>query len=216
MTTAHYVGVSHRELARFPVPQQGLPSALKHPSDSELVARSKAGDVEAFGQLYARYERMVYRMAICMLGDPDEADDIKQNTFIKAYRAIESFRGDASFASWVLKVATNLCRDFLKVRGRRREVALVPAIEAQVYDPSVFGRDPARLYERQEFDRLVARVLAALPSNYREIIVLRDVEGLSYAQIGEVVGASTASVKLRLFRARRSLRERMDSVLNAR
>jgi RNA polymerase sigma-70 factor (ECF subfamily) len=185
-------------------------------SDQELIARSREGDLEAFGMLYERYERPVYRFAYHMLGDPDDADDIKQDTFLKAYRTLPGFRGECSLLTWLLKVAGNLCRDRLKSRSRRGEVALIPEIEADLSDASELGMDPAILLERKDLHAVVYRVLGGLPEAQRALIVLRDIQGLSYQQIAETLGCSVASVKLRLFRARRGFKDRMESLLKVR
>ena len=94
-------------------------------SDQELIERCREGDIDAFGQVYARYERMVYQFVYHMLGDPDDADNVKQDTFLKVYRSLPSFRGQCGLLTWLLKVAANLCRDRLKSRARRGEVRLV-------------------------------------------------------------------------------------------
>ncbi len=189
---------------------------LLHASDQDLVRRSQRGDQEAFGVLYDRHERAVYRYAYHMLGDPDEADDIKQETFVKAYRTLPGFRGDCSLLTWLLKVAGNLCRDRAKSRSRRSEVGLAPELEATLYDKGSYGADPANELERKHTTETVHRVLKGLPEPQRELIILRDLEGLSYQQIAETLGCSIASVKLRLFRARRSFKDRFESLNRAR
>lgn len=184
--------------------------------DQDLISRCQRGDLDAFGQIYARYERVVYRYAYHMLGDPDDADDIKQDTFVKAYRTLPGFRGDCSLLTWLLKVAGNLCRDRHKTRIRRGETALLPEIVADLPDSSDLGADPAMLLERKDLHQTLYRVLAGLPEGQKELIVLRDVQGLSYQEIADVLGCSVASVKLRLFRARRGFRDRMESLLKSR
>ena len=184
-------------------------------SDHDLVARAQRGDREAFGHIYDRYERAVYRYAYHMLGDPEEADDIKQDAFVKAHRTLPGFRGDCSLLTWLLKVTGNLCRDKMKSRSRRGEVELAPEMEATLYDHSPYGSDPAQQLQRKFLQGAVHRVLGGLPQAQRELIVLRDIEGLSYQEIADVLVCSVASVKLRLFRARRSFRERMESLLKA-
>lgn len=185
-------------------------------SDDQLVARCRRGDLEAFGMVYARFSRQVYRFSYHMLGDPDEADDIKQDTFVKAYQAMPGFRGDCSLQTWLLKIAGNLCRDRIKTRTRRGEMELLPEIEDCLHDASSLGADPADTLERKDMRAAVHRVLAGLPEAQREIIALRDIEEMSYQEIAAVLGCSVPSVKLRLFRARRGFRDRMESLLKAR
>ena len=184
-------------------------------SEQELVARSQRGDQAAFGQIYARYERSVYRFVYHMIGDADEAEDIKQDTFVKAHRTLPGFRGDCSLQTWLLKVAGNLCRDRIKSRARRGEVGMLPELEATLPDDRPSGADPAQILERKYMQGAVHRVLGGLPEAQRGLIVLRDIEGLSYQQIADILGCSVASVKLRLFRARRGFKERMSSLLQA-
>ncbi len=151
-----------------------------------------------------------------MLGDADDADDIKQDTFLKAYQALPGFRGDCGLQTWLLKIAGNLCRDRLKSRARRGEVELVPEIADTLPGPAGSGNDPALALERKDMHETVYRVLGGLPEAQRALIILRDIEGLNYQQIAEVLGCSVSSVKLRLFRARRGFKERMESILKAR
>lgn len=189
---------------------------LVQQSDQELIARCRLGDREAFGMIYARYERPVYRFAYHMLGDPDEADDIKQDTFVKAFRTLPGFREECSLLTWLLKVASNLCRDKHKTQTRRGETALLPEMEVSLYDSSELGQDPADALERKYLRQTVHKILGGLPESQRELIVLRDLEGMSYQQIADVLGCSVASVKLRLFRARRGFKDRLESLLKTR
>ncbi len=189
---------------------------LLQSDERELIRRCQLGDRDAFGALFDRYERPVYRYAYHILGDPDEADDIKQDTFVKAYRTLPGFRGECSLLTWLLKVAGNLCRDKIKSRSRRSETGLVPEIEATLFDRGSYGADPALEMERKETTTAVHRVLNGLPQPQREIIVLRDLQGLSYQEIAQVLECSVASVKLRLFRARRGFKDRFESLTNTR
>ncbi|MCX6382725.1 MAG: sigma-70 family RNA polymerase sigma factor [Armatimonadetes bacterium] len=189
---------------------------LLQTDERELIRRCQLGDREAFGVLFDRYERPVYRYAYHILGDPDEADDIKQDTFVKAYRTLPGFRGECSLLTWLLKIAGNLCRDKIKSRARRSEVGLVPEIEATLFDNGSYGADPAIEVERREMTTTVHRVLSGLPQPQRELIVLRDLQGLSYQEIAQVLNCSVASVKLRLFRARRGFKDRFVSLTNTR
>jgi RNA polymerase sigma-70 factor (ECF subfamily) len=182
-------------------------------TDIELIRRSQQGDTEAFGVLYDRYERAVYRFAYHLLGNADEADDIKQDTFVKAYRTLPGFRGECSLLTWLIKIAGNLCRDRMKSRSRRGEIGLVPELEATLYDKGSYGVDPSIEAERNYTTQAVHRVLKGLPESQRELIVLRDLEGLSYQQIADVLECSVASVKLRLFRARRGFKDRFESLM---
>jgi len=183
----------------------------KRLSERELVTRCLNGDMEAFGALFERYERSIYRYAYHLLGDRDEADDVKQDTFVKAYRALPGFRGECALQTWLLKIAGNLCRDRHKLRARRQEVALIPEIECDLPSSGEHDGDPVRLLERKDLCATVQRVLAGMPEHRRELIVLRDLEGLSYPEIAQALNCSVAGVKLRLFRARRNFKDRIDA-----
>lgn len=185
------------------------------PEDS-LLTRCRAGDLDAFGQVYAQYERQVFRYAWHLLGNADDADDVKQDTFLRAYRAISGFRNDCSLRTWLLRICTNLCRDRIKSQSRRREVLFDPheAPQDLMWDDQAI--DPHELAERSQMADVVRAALGGMPSDQRHIIVLREIEDLSYEEIADVIGCSRASVKLRLFRARQRLRERVESMLKPR
>lgn len=185
-------------------------------SDVELVARCRAGDLDAFGQVYARYEHQVFRYAYHLLGHRDDADDVKQETFLKAHRAMKGFRSDCSLLTWLLKIAGNLCRDRIKSQHRRREVLCDPSATQHWATNASHAADPVAVMERSQTTEVILSVLDGLPATQRELIVLREVEGFSYDEIASILGCSTASVKLRLFRARGRFRERVESLLKAR
>lgn len=183
-------------------------------SEQELAQRCREGNLEAFEELYARCSRAVYRYAYRMLNDPDDADDVMQETFVRAFRMLPNFRGECNLLTWLIKIAGNLCRDRYKSRARRREVPFDDLL-ANRPDTSANGLDPASIVAQQDMQERVRRVLAALPASHREVIILRDFEELSYQEIAQILGCSIASIKLRLFRARRALRDRLESFLEA-
>lgn len=195
---------------------EGRAVPVQQQPDQDLISRCQAGDLDAFGEIYARYERAVHRFAYHMLGDPDDADDVTQDAFMKAYRTLPGFRGECSLLTWLLKVTGNLCRDRHKMRARRGEIPLPAEHQPDLPARGERGGDPAALFERKDLHATLYRVLGGLPEAQRELIALRDLEGLSYQEIAEVLGCSAASVKLRLFRARRSFRDRMEAVLQFR
>lgn len=185
-------------------------------SDEALVARCCAGDLDAFGQLYARYERQVFRYAYHLLGNRDDADDIKQETFLKAYHAMPRFRYECSLLTWLLKIGGNLCRDRLKSRARRSEVSLdLPETERRLQDDSL-SLDPVAVVERKQTAEIVFRALQGMPEAQRDIILLHEIEGMSYQEMAEVMDCSIASIKIKLFRARRRFKERVGALLEAR
>lgn len=166
--------------------------------DSEIVARVRAGDREAFGVLVARHQRMVFALASRMTGSQDEAKDVMQNCFLNAFRQIGGFRGDASFKTWLYGIALNECR-----MAHRRSDRTVPldAI-AEPVAPSPGGHALDRL--------LLARLVARLPEKQRAALVLRVTEDLSFREIGELIGSSEASAKVSYFHAVKKLRGWLD------
>lgn len=182
--------------------------------EDQLVARCRAGDTDAFSQVYAKYERQVYRYAYHLLGHRDDADDIKQETFVKAFQAVSGFRSEASLLTWLLKICGNLCRDRIKSWDRRK-VQYDARLEQDSLPGDAFGEDPMNIVARSQMTETVFRALRGLPTAQREIIVLHEIEDLSYLEIAEVLGCSRTSVKLRIFRARKSLKERVASLLKA-
>jgi len=179
-------------------------------SEQELVARARAGDQDAFEQLVLANQNKVYSLALRMAGDREEAADLAQEAFLKAWQGLHSFQGDSSFATWVYRLATNVCIDFLRRQKRRREVE--PAVslddeEAGWAEPADLSQDPQRQLERSEAAQAVARGLEALPDHHRQVLVMRELSGLSYQEIGDALDLDMGTVKSRIARARLSLRK---------
>ncbi len=174
-------------------------------SDPELVRRSRLGDPRAFGALVERYHEAVYRLAVSMVSDPDLAQDVAQDAFVKAFRALDGFRGDAAFRTWLLTIAANEARGALRRRGRRRESGLEGAgpIVADGRSPeeeTVLARESARARE----------LLERLPEKQRLAVGLRVDEGLSFREIGEIIGSSEGAARVNYFHGIRRLRELME------
>lgn len=165
---------------------------------------------------YSQHERQVFRHAYYLLGHREDADDVKQETFIKAYRAMATFRNDCSMLTWLLKICGNLCRDRIKARQRHREVLYDPHVAQDCLGDETNVIDPFAIVDRAQTTETLLRVLNGMPMPHRDIIVLHEVEGMSCKEIAEILGCSQASVKLRLFRARRQFKERVESLLKAR
>lgn len=183
--------------------------------DEQLAARCRAGDLDAFGTVYARYERQVFRYAYHLLGDREDADDVKQETFLKAYQAMGAFRSEASLQTWLFKICGNLCRDRIKSWENRKVVYDSSAHQDRAADAS-HALDPAVIVDVSETKALVLKAMHNLPPAHREVLVLHEIEELSYEDIAGILGCSAASVKLKVFRARRLLKERVTSLLKAR
>lgn len=181
-------------------------------AEDQLVTRCRAGDQDAFAQVYAQYERQVFRYAYHLLGNREDADDIKQETFLRAYQAIKSFRSESSLQTWLLKICGNLCRDRIKSWDRRK-VVYDSTLRDEQLGASGESEDPLAIVQRNEMTDTIFRVLRGMPEAQRIIIVLHEIEDLNYDEISAILGCSRTSVKLRLFRARRALKERVTSLM---
>lgn len=173
-----------------------------------LIAQSLDGDLDAFNQLVLEYQNLAYSVAYRLLTNSDAAADAVQDSFIKAYRALESFRG-GSFKSWLMRIVTNTCYDMLRARKRRRTDSLddLPVEEeyvSQLIDPQ---ESPDDYVERQELQHLIEAAILALPDDQRTTIVLCDVHGYAYEEIAEMTGVAMGTVKSRISRARGRLRD---------
>ena len=179
-------------------------------TDQELVLRAKQGDQAAFEQLVVDNQNKVYSLALRLTGDREEAADLAQEAFLKAWQGLPSFQGESSFATWLHRLTTNVCIDHLRRRGRRQEVEGGPSLddeEAGWPEPADWEGDPQRMLERAEMRQAVARGLEALPEHFRQVLVLRELSGLSYQEIGTSLNLDLGTVKSRIARARLALRK---------
>ena len=175
-----------------------------------LVQRIQSGDSDACAVLMDAYQNQVYHLALRTVGNPEDAADMTQEAFLRAYRAIGSFRGDSKLSVWLYRLTQNVCIDFLRSKGRRPTVSLTvenEEDEVQELDVADDRFDPEEQYQRKALRDAVRRGLDALPEEYRAILVLREISGLSYAEIGERLQLEEGTVKSRLFRARKKLCE---------
>lgn len=166
------------------------------------------GDGNAFEDIVRTYEKNVYNIALRMTGDREDALDISQEAFLKAYHSLPSFRGEGKFSVWLYRIVSNTCLDFLRSRSRRSEVSLSvedengETAEMEILDDTL---SPERLYERKLTREALQRGLLRLPEDQRKILLLREIEGLSYEEIARVLSLESGTVKSRIFRARRRL-----------
>ena len=166
------------------------------------------GNINDFEQLVTAYEKNVYNLALRMVGDPDDAADITQETFIKAYRALGSFRGDSKFSVWLYRIVSNVCLDFLRSRNRRPTVSLSVEDddgEDTQLDVADESQSPELLLDRKLTRESVRRGLDSLPPDYRQILLLREIQGFSYEEISKALHLEVGTVKSRIFRARKRL-----------
>ncbi len=176
-----------------------------------LVMVAQRGDVESFNALVRLYEGRVYNLCYRLLGDADSAADATQDTFLSAYRHLQAFRG-GSFRSWLFRIATNVCYDILRARQRRPAVSLDASCETAGEDtPSLQIADtsesPDEFALRRELARAIEAGLAQLPVDQRLVVVLCDLQGLTYEEIADVLGANLGTIKSRLSRGRARLRD---------
>ena len=166
------------------------------------------GDVNAYEALVKEYEKNVYNLALRMTGNSEDAADMAQEAFIKAYNSLTAFRGDSKFSVWLYRIVSNVCLDFLRIRSRKQTVSLSTEnddgeeVELDIADET---HSPEQLLDRSLTRDAVRRGLAALPPDHREILLLREIQGLSYEEIADVLGLEAGTVKSRIFRARKKL-----------
>ncbi|MCP4641156.1 MAG: RNA polymerase sigma factor [bacterium] len=166
-------------------------------SDEALVARTQAGEVEAFSELVTRHQRVVYNLAYRFMREAQLAEDMAQEAFLKAYRHIHGFRGDCSFTTWLYRVTSNVCLTELKRRGKRAEVPLSPAHEREAEAPDK-GPSDAR--------EVIRRCVTKLPDKYAQVITLYYLQGISYEEIVEIMDIPEGTVKTWMHRARSKLK----------
>lgn len=176
-------------------------------SEKDIIKRMLAGDKNAFELLVLAYEKQVYNFALRMLGSNEDAADMTQEAFIKAYSGLASFRGDSKFSVWLYRITSNVCLDFLRAKSRRAQVSLTVGEDedTQQLDIPDPDSDVERLFMRKMSMQAVNDGLAQLPDEQRQILVMREVGGMSYADIGKALSLEEGTVKSRIFRARKKL-----------
>ena len=166
------------------------------------------GDVNAYEYLVKAYEKNVYNLALRMVGNSEDAYDMSQEAFIKAYNSLHSFRGDSKFSVWLYRIVSNVCLDYLRARNRKATVSLSVEnddgedVELDIADEA---SSPQVLLDRSLTRDAVRRGLQALPPDHREILLLREIQGLSYEEIADTLDLEVGTVKSRIFRARKKL-----------
>ncbi|GAB6157919.1 sigma-70 family RNA polymerase sigma factor [Desulfotomaculum varum] len=185
--------------------------------DQLLVERSKKGDREAFEHLVQLYENKVYTIAYRLMGNHADAADLAQEAFIKIYQALPNFRGDSSFSTWIYHITVNVCRDELRKRQRRPTVSLdEPAADGNnnTYEIRSVAPGPEEMLDRSETQAMIQQCLNALSDDYRTILVMREIQELSYEEIADILGCSLGTVKSRLSRARQALKEKISQQMS--
>lgn len=182
--------------------------------DRELIEACRNGRVEAFGRLVMRYKDRLYPTLLRLTGNAEDALDLIQDTFLRAYQKIDGFHGESSFYTWIYRIAVNLA-----LSERRKRKPPIRLSDVPAFDPADAADDPGRSdpssrLERQERERLVQKALDQLPPDFRTVVVLKDLEGLRYETIAEVLNVPVGTVRSRLHRGRADLRSRLSALLD--
>lgn len=186
--------------------------------DQQLVERVQQGDKRAFDLLVIKYQRRLARLLSRFVRDPAEVEDIAQETFIKAYRALASFRGDSAFYTWLYRIGVNTAKNFLVSQGRKQPVTITgfDAEEAKNFEGAGQLREvntPESELMGKQVAQTVNQALEALPEELRTAITLREIEGLSYEEIADIMNCPIGTVRSRIFRAREAVAEKLRPLL---
>lgn len=176
--------------------------------EAAIVRKVLGGDANAFETLVLEYEKNVYNIALRMTGNSEDAADMTQEAFIKAYNSLQAFRGDSKFSVWLYRIVSNVCLDFLRSKNRRPTVSLSVEDddgEDTQLDVADESQSPELLLDRKLTRDSVRRGLDSLPPDYRQILLLREIQGLSYDEIAQALSLEVGTVKSRIFRARKRL-----------
>ena len=179
-------------------------------TEQELIARAKAGDDEAFAQLMRDNEKRIYNLTLRMTGNPEDAMDLAQEAFLNAWRGLKFFKGDSAFSTWVYRLASNACIDFLRRQKRRQDISVpMPTYEDDDSQPDIPDDrfQPEQELEQRELRQAVLQGLEQLSHEHRQVLVMREINGLSYQEIADVLDLEAGTVKSRIARARISLRK---------
>lgn len=187
-------------------------------TDQQLVERVQQGDKRAFDLLVLKYQHRILALVTRFVHDSHEAQDVAQEAFIKAYRALANFRGDSAFYTWLYRIAINTAKNYLVARGRRPPDTDIAAEDAEYYDGESSLKNiqsPERELLRDEIEQMVNRTLQLLPGDLRMALTLREFEGLSYEDIANVMECPVGTVRSRIFRAREAIDKALKPLLEA-
>jgi RNA polymerase sigma-70 factor (ECF subfamily) len=184
--------------------------------DQALIERVQKGDKAAFDVLVLKYQNRIIQLVNRYVHDPDEAMDVAQEAFIKAYRALDRFRGDSAFYTWIYRIAINTAKNHLVASGRRPPGSDIDAQDAEQYDGAAGLREydtPEHLVLRDEIQATIAQAIDELPDDLKTAITLRELEGMSYEEIAQTMECPIGTVRSRIFRARDAIDTRLQPLL---
>lgn len=190
--------------------------AMTEQTDQQLVERVQQGDKRAFDLLVLKYQHKILALVTRFVHDSHEAQDVAQEAFIKAYRALPKFRGDSAFYTWLYRIAINTAKNYLVARGRRPPDSDIAADDAEYYGGDSALKDnhsPERELLRDEIEQVVSRTMELLPKDLRMALTLREFEGLSYEDIANVMECPVGTVRSRIFRAREAVDKALKPLL---
>ena len=183
-------------------------------SDTQIIERTLDGEPEAFNELVIRWERHIYGLTLRMLGRDEEAKDATQETFISAYRNLSKFRGEAKFSSWIYRIALNICNT--RLRGRSRSaISIEEERETHGFEIAQDGYDISENIQQQQIATHVRRALQGLPPEMRQVIVMKEYEGLKFNEIADILGLPLSTVKTRMYTGLTELKKRLAHLREA-
>lgn len=182
--------------------------------DTRLIHAALSGDHEAYGELVIKYEKFIYNISFNLVGNSEDAFDISQETFMKAYRSLGSFRGDSKFTTWIYRICQNAAKDYLRTKSRHQTVSLTAHdddensndVQMDIPDDGISSQPDLSL-QRKESRKAVREAISQLSEDHRNVIILRDIEGYSYDEISEILNVEIGTVKSRLNRARLNIKD---------
>jgi RNA polymerase sigma-70 factor (ECF subfamily) len=191
----------------------------EHDVDQGLVERVQKGEKKAFDILVLKYQHRLIKLVSRYVRDTSEAQDVAQESFIKAYRALPNFRGDSAFYTWLYRIGINTAKNYLVAQGRRPPDGDVDVADAEQYNIGSVLKDyatPEHMLQRDDVEQALARAIEQLPEDLRVAITLRELEGLSYEEIAQVMACPVGTVRSRIFRAREAIDSKLKPLLETR
>ena len=186
-------------------------------SDAALVRRVQQGDKQAFNLLVTKYQSKIVNLVLRYVRDPDEANDVAQEAFLKAYRALPRFRGDSAFYTWLYRIAVNTAKNYLVAAKRRPLEYDLDLQDPEQYDMQARLKDidsPERVVMKDEVQKTIDEAIEDLPEDLRTAIILREMEGMTYEEIAETMECPVGTVRSRIFRAREAISKRIEPLLD--